>query len=1214
MFKAFQPSDALLDQLSKRLEKDHASVPTAMQSKPLLGVPYNNPQRSPGKGASTSEADEESRKHMHRLAGANLISQSNKFRVKSSSEVEKNAQMFATTQNIITQSNATEIAQNTSNVFAQAEFSVETFLKEQEEKRKLNYQLSSMAAGNIHGSAGAPTGSSSSSQGNFSMSPTRPGRGGAGATAGGAAGATTGSNYTSTRRGGNASHNASVTSDSSITLERRTDRKWEEEARRREEQLRAKSLYNMSAMAGSNCSTAANISSIVREHKKRLQDQSNTVSTMASTAATNSSFSQTYDGATTTTGRQDVGGSSTAAGNGKIPDVFARLSANPLLTPATDRFSGSASSSKRSLYRTYSNPQPATKSLNSSMTLEHLMSQTAATSSAAIPANTKIVVTENGFEYVPKGTATGGSSGAGAAGGAEMDTTSSAAVNQDIATSALQQGGSSAQNGAASSTTRAAGSKTSTKSKRAASVPPLPLIPKYVANAEQTPKKSFWEDDGPKEEWAVANAKDFHATRRDPTPPPPPAPKDQSVQESVAVKESAFFNNARAAPAGAASHLNSKNYTMTPDDFELFAATPKSSSGARVATEEGSEDYGGGWVAKREKASAESKKMSGFLSNFTDIEPQADESDRNGISESQHAKMLSTMENIRRSASSTVRGSPGAAVSDRTMSSLTPKIEQEAATPKASSDVLAGTSFSLAATVSHASPQKSTSSTANNVHANNQSASMTPTSGSAAKDGAGAAAPGISGSVSSPSAATRREPEATMQPPPPPPQLPVIASRKTGVAALSQTIDLSGALSGSSAHSKSRTATGAPATKASGSTPNSRRSSLAATWQALPSVPEENLKEVGASPVSQKVVAAKHAGAMTVSSSNKTGAGPPHNQMLNQNYNNLGQTQPLQQTHNSIIASSSSSQQLQRQTIASAMAASTNATTGQHNVSSTSGSAPQSQLHHGPATTMTSSLQQGTSVQPGGGGGARSLSPDERERALFLREPVPPFRANAVPAYIARRKNAATRRPRLKESVPLSGLYSCAGGGAGGGVTSSTTSTAGAMMNNNAGSSDQRVGPRGTAGNMMGGDAQAQLLGRSRPRSYSTSSAEQGDVEEQRVRLAMKMEMVGFYQGCQDNFASMTAKQNLILRKKMAGGGDKLQTQMRLFGTERDQQMEKWASRASDPAVVQKRLKQVHQHFHHVPAGDSGLAPGGTAGGDNAVGGPPAVNAESVEL
>eukprot|EP00392_Amoebophrya_sp_AT5.2_P005733 g5743.t1 len=1119
MFKAFQPSDALLDQLSKRM----AAPTTIPKDKPLLGVPYHTAQ-SPSKIEERAEVP--GRKQLHRAAGERLVGafssaaattpsvttgggRSGMFRVASSREVEDRQKPFSTTKSILRQDSTTtvgEVKQNTNELFSQAELSVDAFLKEQEQRREQHWSAASMVGSGAAASASASSsgvgrataaegGTGSQHHAGATFTTTALVEPSFGAAISKASSASKGSSSSGSSFGENVAfmsrHSTSTVDPTRMSINMGAshsvssyEKQIEEENRIREEQLRAKSLYNMSH--GSNCSTSAQISSIVREHKKQQRLEMNAArdavinerrgggggifaSTSSSAARNNANASTTGSTATSSSSNQilshsalntststsrggPMGGSGSATQrSGSLPDVFARLSANPLLQ-------GTATGSRLGLRgnRTISSATGA-GSLGGTQQLLGMPTSGVGNAGAdtaqgevdapdpnAIPANTKIMVTENGFQYVNKTT-----------------------MNQTRAHS----------------------------------------------------------DDGPGN--GNLHAIDFHMHRRDPTPPPGPPPKDAAATqgESAAVRESGFFHSEKPVResliGGPRSGAHSRSHSLSSsgtaaggsttsegaegggkakpplsyqDSFSSLVndlkeadttlrsetskaktdagnSMPRSRSGSW--NEEGSEDYGGGWVARQagKKQPEEVMKMTGFLQTI----------DKNHDSKTQssaHLPYESDGGNLSTSAPETdtetehaegaLDRSGGAGAGSGTSSG----VGGGAGATTTAADLLAGTSFAKF------------------------------------PSGIGGAAPVSAGASfdNSPS-------KAAVDVPPPEPMIvpPSVTKRGPYPGNLSKTIDLTSALKGvkmSSTTTTSSSATGAGTSGAAGPPAgNVRRSNLAATFSSLPSVPEEQARD-HVTPKQSPLVKHGDGGDLV--------RVPPLGNANQQDINlNPAQQQQLLEAH-----------QKRRRSMSTGGGLGGGGSSASSSVSSVSVS-----------SSVESSLNTTT----------RSLSPEkqyndqlkqQQHAAVFLRTEVPQFRANQLPGYVARRR-VATRRPRLKENVPLHLL------GAPPGAQQANVGSAGQP-----GPGMQL--PQGGGGAAGGGGAQKLVAGSqttsttraTAPRNRSYSSEEvANEIEQQRLRLACKMEMVGFYQGCQDNFANMTAKQNTILRKKMGQVGGKLWSQ-----------------------------------------------------------------------
>lgn len=98
----------------------------------------------------------------------------------------------------------------------------------------------------------------------------------------------------------------------------------------------------------------------------------------------------------------------------------------------------------------------------------------------------------------------------------------------------------------------------------------------------------------------------------------------------------------------------------------------------------------------------------------------------------------------------------------------------------------------------------------------------------------------------------------------------------------------------------------------------------------------------------------------------------------------------------------------------------------------------------------------------------------------------------------------------------------------------------------------------------------------------STQAARQAakeEFEDQKKRLAAKMEIVNFYGGCCKSFDRMTAAQNKELMKKLRGGSDPepLDAVVGQFAEEREAQIKEWAKKAENSKGVKRRYAKLTQ-------------------------------------
>ncbi|CAD7930589.1 unnamed protein product [Amoebophrya sp. A25] len=1173
MFKSFQASDALLEQMAARVGKQgtHKLEKEKFEpkpTKPLLGVPYNNSLTSNVRlestfsggallqgGAGAGRGNERSLSSDSALGrvGEQIMGGS-QFRVASSQQVEAKQKPFAVVKpsqasNFISQRTEEDVKRNTEAVFSTADMGVDAFLKEQEEKRKQVWSVTAAAEAatkksnqereakerakeqeraNVIASATSTVGGSSSflSMSGVSMSHGMSSLGSSGSAAtaaGGGSGSMTLEQYASASRAasyntlaaslGVASEhpvpsavNTSITSSSTTsttTIMSRTTRPnmstssvdptsvsiglrgvehvasvKEDEALREKEALlrRERSLY--SHAPGSNCSTSGPISSIVREHRKHRRLQENSV---------NLSASLTLPREAVTTNRS----------KSKMPDVFARLSVNPLLAGSTHsspvrRRGNLTQQSFNNSTSFYPNTTSGTTATNSLMMSSSLSSTSQAPvglgagaagtnmndPSARMPPGMKIQVTEKGFEYVPV-------------------------------------------DGAEGSDNPATGTK-----QRAHSVPPLHLGNAYL-DSVQTPRASFWQDDGP----GNLNAVDFHQSRKGPRTPPLDdgttggmKNRDTTSGPGATAGTSSTSTSSTSGGTAAASILLPSGEEVEESRFfnpeknlrEHVEGTTSSTGGGPIGqydsrgvlirnTTQGRQQQAEELKEEARRAEAEQDRSFGFLGADTLNQPNLDSRATNDYGASFSALVDGVhkvnKDNLNEPASEDYGGGWVANGNAR------PPMPEEGKTMTQFLSTIDKDLFKVGDT------PRGDDSIENSDQEQMQSASSS-TTGANNKKAGGASTTSAAGFDMLAGTSFAKMPTSTKQ-------------EDNHNSPAQAEIAASSTMSMPSTFAPAATLAALPTPGAANMNKQSRRSSLASTWQALPSVPEEADTHAGGS-VGLKVQKQLAHGATM------TGAGG---------------TSMRTSGHAQGAASSSSSNTMNynNQTTGGGGGATSNL------LSSSNNSTSNMPLHQ----------QQHSQHSQSQGSATPSVRMSAADQAIFLRQPVPPFRANSLPAYVKRNKPLGTRRPRLKEAVYLG---------------TNTLSLDDSRSSTGAAASALHLGGNG------GGGASGE------------ASVNEQEYEQQRRRLASKMEMVGFFQGCQDNFASMTSRQNGTLRRKLASSSSKIGEHMREFGTERDRQMATWSQQAQDPGNIPRRLKQISHFVEGANAGSGGVLGAGGGG------------------
>lgn len=103
-----------------------------------------------------------------------------------------------------------------------------------------------------------------------------------------------------------------------------------------------------------------------------------------------------------------------------------------------------------------------------------------------------------------------------------------------------------------------------------------------------------------------------------------------------------------------------------------------------------------------------------------------------------------------------------------------------------------------------------------------------------------------------------------------------------------------------------------------------------------------------------------------------------------------------------------------------------------------------------------------------------------------------------------------------------------------------------------------------------------ELRGRPPPAPAPQPTVE--DMEKQKMRLACKMEILGFYEGYRGALGKMTASQNKKLAKRLTSGSEEAVVDaMHQFNQERQSQLQEWEAKAENQESVHRRLKLINE-------------------------------------
>lgn len=105
-----------------------------------------------------------------------------------------------------------------------------------------------------------------------------------------------------------------------------------------------------------------------------------------------------------------------------------------------------------------------------------------------------------------------------------------------------------------------------------------------------------------------------------------------------------------------------------------------------------------------------------------------------------------------------------------------------------------------------------------------------------------------------------------------------------------------------------------------------------------------------------------------------------------------------------------------------------------------------------------------------------------------------------------------------------------------------------------------------------------ELRGRRPPQAPSQLQPSHEDMEKQKMRLACKMEILGFYDGYRGALGKMTANQNKKLKERLSSGSDEAVVEaVQQFNHERQSQLQEWEAKAEGQQNVHRRLRLINE-------------------------------------
>lgn len=88
------------------------------------------------------------------------------------------------------------------------------------------------------------------------------------------------------------------------------------------------------------------------------------------------------------------------------------------------------------------------------------------------------------------------------------------------------------------------------------------------------------------------------------------------------------------------------------------------------------------------------------------------------------------------------------------------------------------------------------------------------------------------------------------------------------------------------------------------------------------------------------------------------------------------------------------------------------------------------------------------------------------------------------------------------------------------------------------------------------------------------------DVEKQKMRIACKMEILGFYDGYRGALGKMTKEQNKKLASKLSSGDkDAVTDAVKQLNRDRQSQLDEWSQKAENQKSVHRRLKLINEFY-----------------------------------
>merc|ERR1719217_469043 len=86
------------------------------------------------------------------------------------------------------------------------------------------------------------------------------------------------------------------------------------------------------------------------------------------------------------------------------------------------------------------------------------------------------------------------------------------------------------------------------------------------------------------------------------------------------------------------------------------------------------------------------------------------------------------------------------------------------------------------------------------------------------------------------------------------------------------------------------------------------------------------------------------------------------------------------------------------------------------------------------------------------------------------------------------------------------------------------------------------------------------------------------DIEKQKMRIACKMEILGFYDGYRGALGKMTKDQNKKLASKLSSGDKESVTDtVKQLNKDRQSQLDDWSQKAENQKSVHRRLRLINE-------------------------------------